>query len=310
MAAHPVYRKHNTVRHNEGSNSSIEQRLGRQLSITPAYLSRVVYIPRHNDTTSHLPLYDISQTYADTTKSEPIGSSNFKLILATMKRPTGDGTDGEVRYLVNFDEEAKKTAGTVERRVPTFDGETANMFVTPNQREQVSQRSNNTYHRFLPREELEHFQISSLNTTHRPCLQLASFYPIPDTMTPQRPVRHPWFTITHETMNETPSQPPSLEWQTHPKEHGAMRYTLVDSGVDARKGTPTIYAIYHHVGIGFDLPHEYSEGILLLSGNLDGEAEILAVTSLLGLLRQVRHINRPVPRPRKKSLIKRVLGRS
>lgn len=106
-------------------------------------------------------------------------------------------------------------------------------------------------------------------------------------------------------------QPSNLEWQTHPVEHGPLRYTLIDSnsGSDPASNPPTIHAIYHHVGIGFGLPHGYSEGVLLLSEDLSAEAEALAVTTLLGLLRQVRSVNQPPPRPRKKSLVQRVLGK-
>ncbi|KAI8221659.1 hypothetical protein K4K54_007520 [Colletotrichum sp. SAR 10_86] len=219
MAALPAFGGPSLVQLSEILDRSLDTRLGRDLSNTPANLSRVVYIPRHRDITVHLPLYDVSNTYFDAVKKEPIGSSKYKLNLAMMRRPSGDGTDGEVRYLVDFQEDAKEKTVVVERRVPTHNGEIVSI------------------------------------------------------------------------------------------EHGALRYTLVDTSVEPTDGKPVVHAIYHHAGIAFALPHDYSEGVLLLSGDLNDEAEALAVTTLLGLLERVRQVNQPAPRPRKKSLVKRVLGK-
>lgn len=103
--------------------SSIDTRLGRKLEPTPSHLSRVVYIPMHSDETTHLPLYEFSRPYQDAVKDEPVGGSNYKLKLALMRKPKGDGTHGEVRYLVDFTSGAEGGAATVERRVPGADGE-------------------------------------------------------------------------------------------------------------------------------------------------------------------------------------------
>ncbi|KAJ0282544.1 hypothetical protein COL940_005096 [Colletotrichum noveboracense] len=234
MAALPAFGGPSLVQLSEILDRSLDTRLGRDLSSTPANLSRVVYIPRHRDITVHLPLYDVSNTYFDAVKKEPIGSSKYKLNLAMMRRPSGDGTDAEVRYLVDFQEDAKEKTVVVERRVPTHNGEVVGI---------------------------------------------------------------------------ADAQPSNLEWQTCPKEHGALRYTLVDTSVEPTDGKPVVHAIYHHAGIAFALPHDYSEGVLLLSEDLNDEAEALAVTTLLGLLERVRQVNQPAPRPRKKSLVKRVLGK-
>ncbi|KAK1579262.1 uncharacterized protein LY79DRAFT_523069 [Colletotrichum navitas] len=123
------------------------------------------------------------------------------------------------------------------------------------------------------------------------------------------PVRHLWFTISHTLQDGTVTVPANLEWQVLPKELGTLRYTLVDTAEVAENGEPVIHAIYHHAGIAFGLPSDYIEGVLLLSDNLTGEAEALAVATLLGLLRQVRSINQPPPRPSKKSFVSRVLGK-
>ncbi|KAJ0160432.1 hypothetical protein CTA2_7973 [Colletotrichum tanaceti] len=162
-------------------------------------------------------------------------------------------------------------------------------------------------------------------------LVVANSFPVPDTKmhAAAPPVRHPWFAISHTSQDEsddaavaTGLTPSNLEWQIRPTEHGPLRYTLVDTAVKAAveaagggggggepESEPLIHAIYHHIGIGFALPRDYSEGVLLLSENLDDEAEALAVATLLGLLQQVRSINQPPPRPSKKSLVQRVLGK-
>ncbi|KAF4832866.1 hypothetical protein CGCTS75_v004326 [Colletotrichum tropicale] len=289
MAALPAFGGPSLVQLSEILDRSLDTRLGRDLSSTPANLSRVVYIPRHRDITVHLPLYDVSSTYFDAVRKEPIGSSKYKLNLAMMRRPSGDGTDAEVRYLVDFQEDAKEKTVVVERRVPTHNGEVVSMT--------------------LPKEGDGSFQVEPLNTCSNARLSLHSSFPVPDTKIVEQQVRHPWFTISHRTNTSADAQPSNLEWQTCPREHGALRYTLVDTSVDPTDGKPVVHAIYHHAGIAFALPHDYSEGVLLLSEDLNDEAEALAVTTLLGLLERVRRVNQPAPRPRKKSLVKRVLGK-
>jgi hypothetical protein len=98
---------------------SIAATLGRQLPPTPEHLSRVLYIPRHDDTTSHLPLYDISFRYSEAIGDAPMGSSKYTVSLGMMKRPKGDGTDHiPVVYIVNFTAGDKdKAVGRVEYRV-------------------------------------------------------------------------------------------------------------------------------------------------------------------------------------------------
>lgn len=47
-------------------------------------------------------------------------------------------------------------------------------------------------------------------------------------------------------------------------------------------------AVYHHVGVGINLPADYSEGVLLLP---EGDGADMAVASLLGLLWQMRDMH-------------------
>lgn len=79
----------------DGRNTwqSVAAQLGRQLSATPSHLSRALYVPRHDSSMSHLPLYDISTRYADAVGDLPIGSSKYAVKLGLMQRPRGDGGD-------------------------------------------------------------------------------------------------------------------------------------------------------------------------------------------------------------------------
>ncbi|KAF6806993.1 hypothetical protein CMUS01_14231 [Colletotrichum musicola] len=263
--------------------SSIDNRLGRKLEPTPEHLSRVVFVPTHTDATTHLPLYEISESYRDAVKAEPVGGSNYKLKLALMRKPTGDGTHGEVRYLVDF----RDGAATVERRVPGGEGEVASVS--------------------LPNQGDGSFEVESANADRPSRLSLAASLPITETE-PNHPrsAQKPWFAISHHASGATEPCSSNLEWQIRPVQHGALRYTLTDSRAAAGAET-VVHAIYHHVGIAFGLPHDYSQGVLLLSEDLSDQAEALAVATLLGLLHQVRRLNQPPPRPKRKSLVKRVL---
>ncbi|KAK2042609.1 hypothetical protein LZ31DRAFT_623243 [Colletotrichum somersetense] len=293
MAALPAFGTYHPVHLDQALHFALDQSLGRHLKPTPAHLSRIIHIPDHRDATTHLPLYDITESYAKAVKTEFIGSNKYKLDLAMLKRPNGDGTDAEVRYLVNFESGSSTTDVTVERRVPSHNGEIVKIKAL----QAFTEGDSN-------------FRLASVNTAHAMELIVATLFPVSDTTmhAGAQPARHPWFTISHTLQNGAVTAPSSLEWQIRPKEFGTLRYTLVDIAEVAEDGEPVIHAIYHHIGIAFALPRDYSEGVLLLSENLNGEAEALAVATLLGLLRQVRSINQPPPRPRKRTFVKRVLG--
>ncbi|KAK1479605.1 hypothetical protein CCUS01_04734 [Colletotrichum cuscutae] len=291
MAALPAYGNYHHVQLAEVFDCALDQRLGRHLAPTPAHLTRVVYVPNHKDITTHLPLYDYNENYDKAVKKEPIGSSKYKLGLAMMRRPLGDGTDAQVRYLVNFQQGLEGVAATVERRVPSHDGEIVSLHI--------------------PADDNGNFRVAPHSMEQDLQLAVTSSFPVPDTKmhAAANPVRHPWFTISQTSRDGSITVPSNLEWQARPTEDGTLRYTLIDTEAELSGGEPAIHAIYHHVGIGFALPNDYSEGILLLSEDLSGEAEALAIATLLGVLRQTRSINQPPPRPRKKSLVKRVLGK-
>lgn len=79
---------------------AVDHLLGRHLAAPPAHLSRVLYIPRHDRAVSHLPLYDVSADYARAVAGAVMGSSKYRVSLALMQRPSGEGGEG-VDYLLN-----------------------------------------------------------------------------------------------------------------------------------------------------------------------------------------------------------------
>ena len=92
----------------------LEAQRGRRLSPAPSWLSRPLYVPPHDNKITHLPVYDISERYQAISQL-PVGSSLYKVSLELMKKPTGDGLDGDVRYLVDFSPSSMPSA-VIQRR--------------------------------------------------------------------------------------------------------------------------------------------------------------------------------------------------
>lgn len=87
----------------DSNAASIDSLLGRKPSVIPSHLSRVLYVPRHGSSLSHLPLYDVSGEFSRAVGDTLIGSSLFTTKLAMMKTPSGEGRDAEVRYLIDIE---------------------------------------------------------------------------------------------------------------------------------------------------------------------------------------------------------------
>jgi hypothetical protein len=98
--------------------NAMDSLIGRNPTLPPAYLSRILYVPRHDNSTPHLPLYDVSDLYRKTVGDTPMGSSMYTVKVSGMKKPAGDGTDGNVGYLVDFkrDSAGEDVVATVQKR--------------------------------------------------------------------------------------------------------------------------------------------------------------------------------------------------
>lgn len=87
--------------------SYFDTKLGRSPMQTITHLSRVLCLPRHNDTTTHLPIYEVGSLYRNAMGSTPIGSSSYTIRLCLMQKPREDGLNARVAYLVDFSRDEK-----------------------------------------------------------------------------------------------------------------------------------------------------------------------------------------------------------
>lgn len=220
-----------------------EALLGRKLAPTPSHLnSRILYFPSHNDKAAHLPVYDFTKDFKETVADEPIGSSRFKTRFGLMPKPNGDGRgSSEVSYLVDFEPlERRKslsgpvvpsgsttaarrksslgagaslvTHGTVSRRM-LYGGAEVGLTIPPLQ---------------TPLVEGEVAYTVTPSSTDMGIRVVASF-PMEPTVSRFGSSRNAWFTFTVPSLLDEEKK---LQWQVHPVEHGLLRYTLVELGVD------------------------------------------------------------------------------
>lgn len=83
--------------------SYFDKKLGRKPCRAPAHLSRVLYIPHHDNKTTHLPLYSSGDRYYKAIKQFPfIGSALYTTLLGAMEKPSGDNMDDCVAYLADM----------------------------------------------------------------------------------------------------------------------------------------------------------------------------------------------------------------
>ncbi|POS72441.1 hypothetical protein DHEL01_v209168 [Diaporthe helianthi] len=226
-----------------------EALLGRKLTPTPSHLvSRILYVPSHNDKAAHLPIYDFTKDYRETVQDEPIGSSRFKTRFGLMPKPNGDGRgSSEVSYLVDFEPlERRKslsgpivpggvgtggirrkssslgagaalvTRGTVSRRM-LYGGADVGLTIPP---PLVSLADGDVAYTVTP---------ASTDVD----IRVVVSFPLKPTLSRFGSSRNAWFTFTVPSLLD---EERTLQWQVHPVEHGLLRYTLVELGKDTSGG--------------------------------------------------------------------------
>lgn len=72
------------------------------VSQVPANFTKVFYIPNHNAQVSHLTIYDISEPYSEKLGKLPMGSEDYKVELCILRKPNGERTGDNARFLVDF----------------------------------------------------------------------------------------------------------------------------------------------------------------------------------------------------------------
>jgi hypothetical protein len=121
---------------------------------------------------------------------------------------------------------------------------------------------------------------------------MSTSYTIPPTTWKKKVYAHPYFGFQFPGENGK-----FLEWQIHPVSQGRLRYTLVRNPKaqgTSNGATPIIspdediLAIYHHIGDTISLPLPVSEGVLLVSSEMDSATEAIVVASALGMLWKLR----------------------
>jgi hypothetical protein len=123
-------------------------------------------------------------------------------------------------------------------------------------------------------------------------ISMSTSYPIPPTTWKKKVYAHPYFAFQIPGEKGT-----ALEWQIHPVSQGRLRYTLVRIPLGQETGdaaTPKvlsdadILAIYHHIGDTISFPLPASEGVLLISPDMDSATEAIVVASALAFLWKLR----------------------
>ncbi|KAJ5129795.1 uncharacterized protein N7515_005834 [Penicillium bovifimosum] len=248
---------------------------------TPAHLTRTLYIPRHDGSGSHLSVHDISTLYQETVGDRNIGSASYLVSLGKMQKPQSELDDTTV-YNVGFKDavELHGQSISVTAASPGHSPLEANVAINADGNEAV----------ITMKCEQEN-DVQTLEDT-----PMSISYPISPTKFDKRAFVHPYFTFRLPGVARM-----TLEWQVHPVEHGRLRYTLVriseapSSVYVAGSGVPLdedVLAIYHHVGDGISLPLPYSEGVLLLSPDMEPATETIVVASVLGVLLQLRQLRK------------------
>ncbi|GIC87933.1 uncharacterized protein Aud_004324 [Aspergillus udagawae] len=259
--------------------------LGRRPQNPPQDFTRVLYIPRHNSATMHLPLYDVAEQYRNAVKGCILNSSQYAVQLSMMEKPRDDGMNCEVAYHVNLDRSATDDAPVrlqVQRRSLFEDCEAIAHALT-----------------CLPPHDGCLIAIgNSQKGTDTYCTLMEASFPIQPSIRGKHSIPHPYFTFLLPGKNNNQR---IVQWQVRPKEDSLRRYTLVEIRAASERPDSAlsednvreskILAIYHHIGINVWLPKDFSEGVLLLpdqAGSEDNERELLIVASLLAFLWQLR----------------------
>ena len=71
------------------------------ISHVPSHLSKVLYIPKHDNTSTHFAVYAMSETCVNTLAKHKMGSEDYKVELTAMHKPNGERPEDDARFLVD-----------------------------------------------------------------------------------------------------------------------------------------------------------------------------------------------------------------
>lgn len=71
-------------------------------SSTPAHLTRALYIPHHDESTSHVSVFDVSTQYTQSIQQRGMGSASYIVALGRMPKPQVNDPAARVEYNVEL----------------------------------------------------------------------------------------------------------------------------------------------------------------------------------------------------------------
>lgn len=111
----PLESLSNSLTYQPMPTTMVERKLCRSIeSAQLQNLKRVLFIPSHNNTTPHLPIYRYDNEYTKAIQDADVGSSAYKVGLMFLRRPRGDGVNENVDWHIDLDE--NKTRAIISKR--------------------------------------------------------------------------------------------------------------------------------------------------------------------------------------------------
>jgi len=294
--------------------------LGRQPAPAPAHLTRVLYIPCHDNNTNHLPVYEAGDSYRKAVGNSQLGSTLYAFNLSAARRPRPDGTNHRVAYHGDMssvaapdDDESMTNISVHKRELGNQGVETRllvlSCFVMSVNEEASDEKASTTQslttmsrNRTILKSSDRALPTISVESPRGP-VQMDTFFPIPPSKRAGEAIHHPYFRLDIPQASNHVDCKRWFEWQVRPVEDGPLRYTLVDKDNAEDTGAATrIRAIYHDAGCSKTLSRGMSEGVILLpeEDEVADDMEAIVVASLLGVLWQVRTLQGKISVPPKR----------
>lgn len=121
----PGYESYSSAQQRDRGGANNFNGLAPEPSAPPVHLSRMLYIPSHSSSTTHIPVHDISENYKFAIGHAPMGGSTiigdalmgsrlYMVRLGTMRKPSADAGD-TAKYGISFEVEESQVSALVRR---------------------------------------------------------------------------------------------------------------------------------------------------------------------------------------------------
>ena len=71
-------------------------------SSPPTHLTRTLYIPHHDESTSHVSVFDVSTQYTESIQQRGMGSASYVVALGRMPKPQANDPAARVEYNIEL----------------------------------------------------------------------------------------------------------------------------------------------------------------------------------------------------------------